>query len=74
MKYRCRCCNSATLEENPEYPTYEICSICYWENDPIQNDKPDFAGGANVVCLNEAKRNYSSFGAVEERFKNRMIK
>lgn len=73
MKYKCFCCECATLEENPNFPTYEICPVCFWENDPIQNDKPDLVGGANVVCLIDAKKNYASLGACEERFINQVI-
>lgn len=37
---------------------YEICDECLWENDPVQLDDPDFAGGANEMSLNEAREVY----------------
>lgn len=49
MKYTCSCCGYRTLEEEPG--TYEICSICYWENDEVQFNDPDFEGGANEAVI-----------------------
>jgi hypothetical protein len=46
--------------------TYEICHVCFWESDPIQDYDPDYAGGANKASLNEARRNYAQFGAAED--------
>lgn len=67
MKYTCPCCGYKTLEE--ESPgSYEICSICKWENDNLQFDNPHRKGGANGVSLYEAQRNYLLFGACEERY------
>ncbi|WP_353887460.1 CPCC family cysteine-rich protein [uncultured Allobaculum sp.] len=34
---------------------YSICSICNWENDPVQLWKPDTRGGANHMSLSEAR-------------------
>lgn len=63
-KRKCVCCGYYTLEE-PE-GGYEICPVCFWEDDPIQNCDPEFAGGANKVCLNEARRNFEELGACTE--------
>jgi hypothetical protein len=62
--YPCPCCGQKTLDE--EQPgTYDICSICFWEDDPVQFDKPDYEGGANHVSLNQARRNFLEFGACD---------
>lgn len=37
---------------------YEICSVCNWENDPIQLTNPEFRGGANKESLLEARESY----------------
>jgi hypothetical protein len=37
---------------------YEICDVCYWQNDPVQLRNPDYKGGANVMSLNEARKAY----------------
>ncbi|MBL1704243.1 hypothetical protein DXB51_09685 [Bacillus cereus] len=50
MKYTCPCCGYETLEEEPP-GTYEICSICYWEDDEVQFNDPDFEGGANEAYV-----------------------
>ena len=63
-KFYCECCGYNTLNEKPN-GTYQICTICYWEDDPIQSAEPDYEGGANRVSLNQAKRNFSEFGACE---------
>ncbi|RBP27973.1 MULTISPECIES: CPCC family cysteine-rich protein [Bacillus] len=56
-----------TLEE--EQPgTYEICNICYWEDDPVQFNDHDFEGGANEPSLRQAQRNFIVLGACEECF------
>jgi hypothetical protein len=46
----CACCGFATL---PEDSMFEICPLCGWEDDDIQNDDPDYPGGANKLSLNE---------------------
>jgi hypothetical protein len=67
-RYPCRCCGFLTLPEPPG-GTYEICPVCFWEDDPVQGQDPDYAGGANAPSLNEARRNFAAYGASEERFR-----
>lgn len=45
---KCPCCGKSIV------PEYDICTVCNWENDPIQLKKPDLRGGANEMSLNEA--------------------
>ena len=66
MNYTCPCCGYKTLDEQPP-GTYEICSICFWEDDNIQYEDPDYEGGANIPSLRTAPNNYQLFGACEER-------
>ena len=66
MKYKCHCCESFTLQENPKDPTFEICPVCYWENDPLQNENPEYSGGANRVSLIQAQKNFKEFGACDK--------
>lgn len=66
-KFKCVCCGNKTMEHSdPLY--HDICPVCFWENDPIQNENPDYAGGANRVCLNEAIMNYKKFGVAKEKY------
>jgi hypothetical protein len=46
---------------------YEICPICYWEDDVVQFQYPNFEGGANEECLTQAKQNYKQFGAASRK-------
>ena len=61
----CPCCGCKTLD--PEDSAFEICPVCFWENDPSQVRYPDETG-ANDISLNEARKNYAEFGACAERF------
>jgi hypothetical protein len=63
-KYRCPCCGNFTLDNEPG--NFDICPVCYWEDDNIQADDPYYEGGANEVSLNQARENYRKFGACEE--------
>ena len=66
-KYRCPCCGYKTLDLPPPN-TFDICDVCFWEDDGVQFRRPDYRGGANDVSLNEARANFRKFGAKEERF------
>lgn len=65
--YKCPCCGYLTLSEEPP-GTFEICPVCNWEDDNVQFKEPNLTGGANRVSLNEAKKNFLKWGAIEERF------
>lgn len=64
-KYTCPCCGYKTLDEPPP-GTYNICPICFWEDDGVQFDDPFYKGGANHVSLIEAQKNFVEFGACEK--------
>ena len=65
--YSCPCCGYSTLAAAPP-GTYEICEVCYWEDDPAQFHDPESENGANKVSLREARENFRAFGAAEQRF------
>ena len=65
MKYTCPCCGYKTLDEEPP-GTYDICAICFWEDDPVQFDDPDYEGGANRLSLKTAQKNVLNFGASDQ--------
>lgn len=48
----CPCCGHWTLDELGHY---DICEVCFWEDDPIQFDDPTYRGGANEESLLEAR-------------------
>jgi Cysteine-rich CPCC len=51
----CPCCGS---KEIGEQGGYEICSVCGWEDDPVQSKDPEFGGGANKCSLNQARQGW----------------
>ncbi len=67
-RYPCPVCGYLTLDEEPP-GTFNICPVCFWEDDSVQANDAGYRGGANVVSLNEAKANYASCGASEQRFR-----
>ena len=40
--------------------SYEICPVCGWEDDPVQERDPDFSGGANRQSLQEYRAAFAS--------------
>lgn len=66
MKFKCPCCGYKTLDRER---AWDICPVCFWEDDAIQYDKPEYSGGANRISLIEARENYKKIGCVEEEFK-----
>ncbi|WP_333756033.1 CPCC family cysteine-rich protein [Streptomyces sp. IBSBF 3352] len=61
--YPCPCCGHRVLDAPG---SYEICPVCFWEDDGVQFRWPTVAGGANQVSLIDAQRNYQDFGACDE--------
>jgi hypothetical protein len=67
-KYTCPCCGYKTLGEPPP-GTFEICPVCFWEDDSVDSD---FARGANALSLRQAQANFQQLGACEDRFKSKV--
>ena len=65
-KHHCPCCNFCTLEGR--LGGFDICPVCYWEDDAVQNDDPDYKGGANGISLGEAQENYKKIGAISSKY------
>ncbi len=60
---QCSCCGQYTLEKDS---IFEICKVCGWQDDGLQNDNPDYKGGANKMSLNEAKEAYKKVKSSED--------
>ena len=58
MTYPCPCCGFLAFAELPG--SFEICSICGWEDDPLQAANPCSRGGANSESLVQAQDNFQS--------------
>ena len=69
-RHRCPCCGYFTL---PERGGYDICKVCFWEDEWAQQQygepQGDLPFGANSVPIEEARANFLVFGACEERWK-----
>ncbi|SHJ46675.1 Cysteine-rich CPCC [Nocardiopsis flavescens] len=63
-RWPCPCCGYLVLEDGPGM--YEICPICFWEDDRAQLRWPLMAGGANRVRLVDAQRHYADHGVCRE--------
>jgi Cysteine-rich CPCC len=64
LKYACVCCGYKTMYR--EDHLWEICPVCFWQSDPLENTDPDYKGGANKISLREAQQNFIVFGACEK--------
>lgn len=63
--FPCPCCGYLVFAEGPG--SYDICPICFWEDDPVQLRWPSFAGGSNRPSLIESQSNFRVHGAMEAR-------
>jgi hypothetical protein len=65
--YNCPCCGYKTLRERGHY---QICKVCFWEDDgQDEKDADKVRGGPNgSLSLTQARANFLKFGACEERF------
>ena len=43
---------------------WDICPVCGWTSDPVQEAMPDDPTGANSISLHQARQNYQEFGAI----------
>lgn len=66
LPLRCPCCYSKTLDERGGF---DICPICFWEDDGQDDyDANEVRGGPNrALSLAEARENFRRFGACDER-------
>jgi hypothetical protein len=63
--YTCPCCGYLTLDERGNF---EICDVCFWEDDGQDDHDADVVrGGPNGnLSLSQARRNFAAFGANRE--------
>jgi hypothetical protein len=64
--YPCPCCGYLTLDSRGNY---EICAVCFWEDDGQDDHDADVVrGGPNRgLSLTQGRRNFAKFGASELR-------
>lgn len=64
--YRCPCCCFVTLRERGGY---EICPVCFWEDDgQDDHDADEVRGGPNArLSLTAARDNFARHGASDPK-------
>lgn len=69
--HHCPCCGYQTLHSRG---AFEICPVCYWEDDgQSELDIATVRGGPNgKLSLRDAMINFARYGAVEEKFKDKV--
>lgn len=65
MTYPCPCCGYLIFDEPSG--SYDICEICFWEDDIVQLAFPNMDGGANKCSLIEGQACFAQYGACEQR-------
>ena len=68
MRFPCPCCGHLVFDQPPG--SYDICHVCFWEDDNIQLRWPDWAGGANRPSLMKSQSDFVQFGAMEDGFRS----
>ena len=67
---QCPCCDYFTLTNRGDY---EICEICFWEDDGLDLKELKSHSGPNHITLEEGRMNFLRFGACEEKFVENVI-
>lgn len=67
-KYVCPCCGYATLSVQN---MYEICEICFWEDDGQDDpDADECWKGPNLVSLTDGRKNFIAHGVSDLKDKH----
>lgn len=59
-RHHCIICGYLTLESRCEY---EVCEICYWEDDLLFEGSDDWSPANGDLRISEAQANFLQFGA-----------
>lgn len=59
-KRLCACCGFLTISDL-EPGSFELCPVCFWEDDCVQYRNIDYSGGANKESLREARENFRKY-------------
>ncbi|WP_374231457.1 MULTISPECIES: CPCC family cysteine-rich protein [unclassified Thiocapsa] len=66
LPLRCPCCGYKTLGERG---VYEICDVCFWEDDGQDDEDADevFGGPNGSISLTQGRANFREFGASQRK-------
>ena len=59
----CLVCDYRSL---PIRGNWDVCPVCGWKSDPVQEAVPDELVGANSISLNQARANFAATGLSAE--------
>lgn len=65
----CPCCGHVTLTDPGEY---DLCPVCFWEDDPEQLRWPNSTDGANGVGLIESQHEYARTGSMHLDYRRKV--
>lgn len=67
---QCPCCDYFTLNNRGDF---EICAVCFWEDDGIDINQPDMFSTPNHMTLRVGRHNFQTFGACDSSFISNVI-
>lgn len=65
-RHKCKCCGFYTLVGTEEDVLWDICPVCFLENDVFE-DEPKTYSGANHETLEQGRENYKKYLACDLR-------
>lgn len=68
--FQCPCCDYFSFKQRGQY---DICKVCFWEDDGLDLDRLDQISGPNHLSLREARKNFATFGACDEKMLKNVI-
>jgi len=68
----CQVCGNYTISE---HGSYDICPVCFWEDDGLYDNPDEVWGGPNRdLSLTQARENYKQFGSFDKEFVSKVRK
>lgn len=65
QRHKCNCCGYYTLIGTKEDIAWDICPVCFWEND-VSGTDPGAYSGANHMTLAQGRENYRKYAACDQ--------
>ena len=66
QRHPCKCCGYYTFVGTQEDIAWDICPVCFWENDVFGTDIHTYSG-ANHMTLAQGQENYRQCGACDPK-------
>lgn len=66
QRYKCRCCGYYTLIGTEEDIAWDICPVCFWEND-VFDENPEMYSGVNHMTLEQGRENFKKYLACDSK-------